>query len=87
MSHFKSHHSCRLRISRSQARPIIKLQLTPDEVKKRYREAGGVPCDVYSGNDKNRVMSQNTGMDLTDREALKLVSGKIDVVETGNLID
>jgi hypothetical protein len=45
-----------------EARPIIKLQLTTDEVKKRYRGVGGFPCDVYSGDDEGDVMFQNTGI-------------------------
>jgi hypothetical protein len=70
-----------------EARPVLNLALTIDEVKNRYRQFGGVPCDVFSDRDDNWPEKlQNTGvyrLTLTDGAALKLVSGEIDFVETG----
>jgi hypothetical protein len=69
-----------------EARPILNLALTIDEVKNRYRQVGGVPSEVYSKySDEQRTgIPQNTGVyRLTDGAALKLVSGEIDLVETG----
>jgi hypothetical protein len=72
-----------------QARPILNLALnralTIDEVKKRYRQVGGVPRHVYSDDEVYRraIAIQNGKINaLTKWQALKIASEEMDAVES-----
>ena len=57
--------------------------VSPQQVAERYRQVGGVPRNLFLSESKYRkllVKQENAAAEVTEEQALRIVSGKLDVV-------